>query len=411
MAKPVWACVATFMLLLTPAAATDRGRAVTESDALRLFLEQSPQARRIPLQRLSAEATWRREALPSNPELSYQVEDAGGVRDEFLTVEQELSITGRRGLLRDVAQAASSAATLAAERELLVSAHHVREAFYEVLFREHTLELLRAGQRRMIRIVEILAAREREGESAGYDLLRAEQEQAEIAMAVSEAEVALAVARSRFGSFFDPELNLDSAALEGELEPAGPVPDPDGAVERALSLRGDVDALQIRVRQLELEARAAHRRKYPDPAVSAGWKRTESLGVEDTGVFAAVTIPLPVFDRGQLDAARAHAQRQTTELEIEMLQREIRAGVNAAVTRERLAREAARRHGRTVASRAGEMRRIAELAYEEGEAGILELIDAYRTSLATEMRALSLRYEARRAEIERQRAMGIEVKP
>ena len=73
MAQPVWAHVATDLFLLSPAIAADPGGSVTESDAIRLFLEQSPQARRIPLIGRSADAEWRREARLSNPEVAYQI--------------------------------------------------------------------------------------------------------------------------------------------------------------------------------------------------------------------------------------------------------------------------------------------------------------------------------------------------
>ena len=109
MALSVWARVAIVLFSLSTATAADLGDRVTESDAIRLFLEQSPQARRIPLIGQSADAEWRREARLSNPEVAYQIEDAAGVRDEFLTFQQELPITGRRGLVRETAEAAASA--------------------------------------------------------------------------------------------------------------------------------------------------------------------------------------------------------------------------------------------------------------------------------------------------------------
>ncbi len=43
--------------------------------------------------------------------------------------------------------------------------------------------------------------------------------------------------------------------------------------------------------------------------------------------------------------------------------------------------------------------RIATLAYDEGEIGILELLDAHRTLLGAELRTLDLHVEARLAAI------------
>ena len=85
--------------------------------------------------------------------------------------------------------------------------------------------------------------------------------------------------------------------------------------------------------------------------------------------------------------------------------------MQAAASRERSARDAARRYGQQVESRSIELRRIAQLAYDEGESGILELLDAHRTALAMQLRALAARYEAKTAEIDLNRAIGIEVKP
>jgi cobalt-zinc-cadmium efflux system outer membrane protein len=411
MAKRRWVPVAVVLSLLSLNIWAESRKPVTEADAVRLFLERSPQARRIPLIERFAGAEWRRQALVANPEVAYELEDAGGVRDEFLTFRQELPITGRRRLARETADAAASAARLAAKRDLVEAAYMVRASFYEVLYREEAVDLLRRGSQRLRRIVDILAVREREGESAGYDLLRAEQELAEIRIAASEADVDLAAARSRFGSFFDPAREMGSAVLAGDIEPTDALPDLDDAFARALSQRTDLRAVRAEIERLNLEEKAARSQRIPEPTLTAGWKRTESMDLDDTGFVAGLTVPLPVFDRGQVTAARARADRGRAALEAEVLTREIRADVNAVLAREKAARQAARRHAKAVDRRAGELRRIAELAYEEGETGILELLDAYRTSLATELRVLTLRYEARRAQIDRQRAIGTEVKP
>jgi len=403
--------LAVILFLSLPALALASGEAVTEAEALQLFLGQSLEARREALIVESVGAGLRAGAQASNLEVAYQIEDAAGVRDDFLTFRQQLPLTGRLGLLRDSADAASSAAGLAAERELQSIAYSVRSSFNEVLYRERVLGRLRQGAGLLERVVGILARREREGQGSGYDLLRAEQELAETRISTAEAEVALSIARLRFGSFFDPDLRMESAPLVGDLEPTGSMPEPDEAIQRALSLRTDLRALVAEAEHRELERRAARRRRFPEPTLTAGWKRTRVLSLDDTGFVASVTVPLPVFDGGGATAARAGADRQRAELEARILEREIRAEVLAALARERSARQIAQRHGQEIERRAGELRRIAQLAYDEGEHGILELLDAHRASLAMELRALAVRYSAKNAEIDRNRAIGAEVNP
>ncbi|MBT8485852.1 MAG: TolC family protein, partial [Phycisphaerae bacterium] len=384
---------------------------VTEAAAIRLFLEQSPQARRVPLVLESVDAALRVQTRVSNPEVAYQVEDAAGVRDEFLTFQQELPITGRRGLLNERAEVAASAAGLAAESDLYDEVFALKRSFHEVLYRERVLKRLRGGAELLAQTIQILEEREREGEGSGYDVLRAEQELAELRMTNADADTALAAARSRFGSFYDPDSNMGSARLEGGFTPSGPVPEIDQAILQALEQRLDLRSLSMERERLDLERRAARRRRFPEPVVTAGWKRVEAIGLSDTGFIAALTIPLPIFDRGRFEAVRATAEGERVELETEITTRRIRSEVQAAVAREQAARDAARRYGEDVERRAGKLQRIARLKYDEGESGILELLDAQRTSLTMQLRALATRYEAKIAEIERDRVIGNEVKP
>ena len=55
---------------------------------------------------------------------------------------------------------------------------------------------------------------------------------------------------------------------------------------------------------------------------------------------------------------------------------------------------------------ADELVQIAEVAYREGEVGILELLDAVRTASRARMRSIDLRLDARLAQIALERAVG-----
>ena len=79
MAPSMRARVAVIHVLLFPALVAASGESVTESDAIRLFLEESPQARRVPAIVRSVDAASRVETPVANPEVTYQVEDAAGV--------------------------------------------------------------------------------------------------------------------------------------------------------------------------------------------------------------------------------------------------------------------------------------------------------------------------------------------
>ena len=75
------------------------------------------------------------------------------------------------------------------------------------------------------------------------------------------------------------------------------------------------------------------------------------------------------------------------------------------------ARELADRYRDDSVSRAAELVAIATAGYEEGEFGILELLDAHRVNLSAELRSLELSAAARRAAVELDRASGREMTP
>ncbi|MHC4140447.1 MAG: TolC family protein [Planctomycetota bacterium] len=411
MQPPVWAGLALILVSFEASASLAPTRAITEADAVRIFLDESPQARLVSLNAEAAGAELSTGTEVSNPSVAYQIEDAAGVRDEFLTFHQDLPITGRRSLLRERAAAASAATELLGERELQDAAYSLKNAFYDVLYRDRVVTLLRRGEEELERTVEVLRERERQGEGSGYDVLRAEQEMTELQLDLGMAKAASTASRARFGSFLDETLGTESAAFEGDFSLARSSLTADEAVAMALVERTDLLALQEEARREELESRAARRERFPEPTLSAGWKRVEAVGESDTGFVASLMVPLPVFDRGKFAAARANAASGQIELRREILEREIRADVESALARAQAAREAAERFGDQVEWRAGELRRIAQLAYDEGEKGILELLDAFRTSLRMELQALDARHEAKRGQIELHRVMGREVRP
>ena len=72
-------------------------------------------------------------------------------------------------------------------------------------------------------------------------------------------------------------------------------------------------------------------------------------------------------------------------------------------------REAADRFRASTAASADELERIAQVSYEAGERGILELLDAYRSGAAARTRQSTLDAAVRQAEIELELASGWEI--
>jgi cobalt-zinc-cadmium efflux system outer membrane protein len=114
-------------------------------------------------------------------------------------------------------------------------------------------------------------------------------------------------------------------------------------------------------------------------------------------------VSLPLFDAGGREAARWKAERARVEAGRAAIEVRIRSELAGAFEALSLRQAAVSQD----ADAAGdELTRIAEVAYREGEVGILELLDAVRTAARARSRSIELRLDARMAQIALERVVG-----
>ena len=135
-------------------------------------------------------------------------------------------------------------------------------------------------------------------------------------------------------------------------------------------------------------------------------KRAGAPAARESGYAVTATVALPLFDRGQAQTARAAAAQARTEAERRALRTRIEGEVRAAHVAASGYRALADRYQVESVEPAAELVSIAAVAYEEGEYGILELLDAHRVMLGARLRLLDLSAAARRAAIDLDRAVG-----
>jgi cobalt-zinc-cadmium efflux system outer membrane protein len=396
----------TLMVLLLGFPATfhaSEPRPITLEEALRLS-DKSPVAASLGLEVDRAQAEVRASGLWPNPEVFVSREEALGTVDRFATLALPLPLTGRLSLERSAARSALKAteARTRLARVRLVRAR-VREAFLELLVSQARSSSLATGFSRLSELVEVLRAREKEGEASGFDRMRAERERAEFQADLLESQGQVVRPRAELAALVG--LPSESLVAEGNVETAPSLPSLEEA-RVAVATRGDLLALDAETERTDYLARAARRRAIPEPSLTLGAKTTEVANEADTGSVAAISIPIPLFDHGQGSRAIARAEGALLRSQREALSRQALAEAEAALAQAAARREAAESYA---AADADELIRIARAAYDVGEMRILELLDAYRTAIHVSLRTIDLYGEARRAEIELDRALGAEV--
>jgi cobalt-zinc-cadmium efflux system outer membrane protein len=128
---------------------------------------------------------------------------------------------------------------------------------------------------------------------------------------------------------------------------------------------------------LDFTGPLARRERLPVPALSGGTQTTRD--VNGTSAFVGFSIPLPFFDHNQGAVAKATAQIDAADLLIQAGLGEARAEIERAATVLKKRRDALHVFEGAVSERVPTLRRMAEDAYREGSADILELLDANRS--------------------------------
>ena len=398
---PIRAQVCTWIaaiVLLAPPMAAGQGR--TEREVVELILHDGPQARAI---RAESEITHREQLARlsyPNPSVTYSREGAGFT--EFFQAEQSLSLFGARDALSQAGVAATAAAEAERDLRLWLLRCEAAAAVARVVAGQERLESVRAHMREVERLIEILRAREREGEGSRFDRLRAEQELRDTNQVVTSAAVALAEARATVLGMLPPHASLSTTVAGAQIaqQPLVPV---EALFTRATSTRAELRALEQLGQRATFEAEAARRARLPSPNLFGGVKRADELSGRKTGGVFGVTVPLPLFDTGGREAARWEAERSRVDAERISIEQRIRSQITSASEVLTLRQTALSQEQPGTAE---ELVQIAVVAYREGEAGILELLDSARTASRATIRSIDLRLDARLAQIALERAVG-----
>ena len=94
--------------------------------------------------------------------------------------------------------------------------------------------------------------------------------------------------------------------------------------------RPDIQAERRMAEGAGLAMKAARRKMYPEPIVSGGLKSPVVNNQRDSGYVISVSIPLPLFDRGKADIARAEIARNAAEARAEALSTEVQLKLRGA---------------------------------------------------------------------------------
>ncbi len=238
------------------------------------------------------------------------------------------------------------------------------------------------------------SARADAGDTAVYDVrrVRVEQRAAEAQLARSRgAAAAQCASLAALTDLPDPQVELAAITRLTSVQVGGERP--------------DLLAGERRLEAASLRIRVAEQSRLPQLAVGAGvLRRDDGIGTA-YGPVVSVGVTVPIWNRGSASVRREEARRAALQAELSISRRRIAAEQESARVRASSAREAAvaAAGAREDASRLGT---IAETAYQAGEIGVVELLDAFEAARDADLSVIELALFAALGAVEYDLATG-----
>jgi cobalt-zinc-cadmium efflux system outer membrane protein len=389
-----------FAISLSAVSAMAQQTALTEQESIRLGLARPDIEEVIAATQEVARSEAAGAGLWANPVLDFQRESvpSGSTRatERSYMVSQQFDVSGKRALRRSAAGERVAAATADADQRRLELGAEIRRRFYEALYRKELVAAALAWDGRMEVIGATIQKLHKGGEVAGYDRRRIALERAGTQARLRAEQAAYDKAWQRLVALIGNAPAKD--ALSGQLLPGDAAP-----LESLLSTldqRPEIRALNRRAAAFGLDQKAAQRGWIPDVTVGIGSKSIDNGLAAERGTVVALSVPLPLFDRGQAAAGKAAAQAREAGAEARLQRSRLEGDLRGLWQQVRQLNAAARDYTAQSQQGAIDLARIAEASYQGGETGILELLDAYRAVHEAQARALELSWSARQGAID-----------
>jgi outer membrane protein, heavy metal efflux system len=332
------------------------------------------------------------EGLWPNPEVVYERESlprGSGTTEEYLLFRQRIEPSGRLGLLSEAAELDAKAERLRIQADAKSLRAKLLGDFYGALYFQARVEVLGVWQDRLARILASVEARQAAGDVSGYDRARVASELASLRRTYDNALNDMEFAKRWLISL----LAGDQAASFRVTGLLAPVTEPALLQPEAASLP-QIAAYRYEAEAAEARASANGRWWLPAINLQGGAKRISGFGATETGYVAGAGIEIPLFDRAQgargIAVGKARLAESQRVHEERLLDAQLTTLSHALDRKVELLRQYAFKEDGEV-----EILRSAEAAYLEGEFGVVELLDGYRTHFQEELEQLELSWSAR----------------
>ena len=317
------------------------------------------------------------------------------------SVGQPFEWPAKREARKQAADAGLTGATVGLVEARLNLSADVKTAFYELLLAQRNLALAKQNLDIVEDVRRIVTTRVRLGEAPQFELIKAEVEVLKANQVVTRIENRVRVNRVILDTLTAGALGTDYA-IEGDFHLFPKDLRFDSLLGRALAQHPTLQRLATSVEQADRNIEFERQARIPNVTLNAAYWR--EIGRE--AVTAGLSVPTPLWYQQQGEIAGALGAKRREEAQLlrqrNVLVKEVNQYFKDAETTEHLIDV----FQKGLLKQAQEALRIAQFSFLQGEASLLEVLDAQRVQQQILFDYTQARFDLSVALIRLERAVG-----
>jgi cobalt-zinc-cadmium efflux system outer membrane protein len=323
------------------------------------------------------------------------------ITERGVMVNQTVEWPGMRAARQHAADAGLAGATVGLEEAKLNLIAEVKQAFYELLLAERTVDLLQQNLEIVQEVARIVRARVRSGEGPQFEAVKADVEVLKAKQEMTKAKNAVRVKLVGLDTLTAGALG-PRYKVQGDFRSLRDRLDPEQMAARDLSQHPLLKRQGKLVEQAELTVTKERQGRVPNVTLFGGYAR--EIGRE--AVMAGVSLPTPLWYRQQGHIATALGTQRKEEAELIRAKNDLARAINQHAREAETAQEQILVYEEGLLKEAQEALRIAQLSFRQGASSLLDVLDAQRVQRQIAVDYNQARFELSLALTRFERAVG-----
>jgi cobalt-zinc-cadmium efflux system outer membrane protein len=366
------------------------GNTLTLAEAEKFFIENNLElkAKKADLKRY--DAVLKGAGLLPNPTLKYGVESLNNGKretEETYSISQSINLVRKSGLRMETALKRKTAQYLLYEQDILNSVSTMKQVYYKLILLKENTEVIKGFHDKFMDMENKTAKRFEAGDVSEVELMRLRSERKKLERLISGMKLEIKTEQRNLELFLN--LPLDDVTLKERLNYEPIIFDAKELFSMAMEKNGDLKAASAFVDAAISSLNLSKKEAVMPVDIEAGYKkRTGGFN----GFVFGVSIPLPLFSRNQDGIASAAAELETEKIRKDLIKNRVLNEINLILDKMTfLSARITDISGQVKNTR--EITHIVFLLYEEGETGLVEMLDAVRSETESAIEYNNLIYE------------------